>query len=1207
MQITTPRQALSKAYLKSPISRPDIERFKEAFVAMKSRLDKDEQEEHLKNVIRDFLLDAYYKGQYEINVKERKDLVIHNGNKTTDDVAVIIEAKSFKNKAEMVSKESLNKKAMQELLLYYMRERMDKNNIHLKQLIITNAFEWFVFDAVMFEKIVFRNTKFVKEYKEYKNSGSDTRFFYEQIAKPFIDKIEDELTFTYFDIGEYKRIITNEDQKDDRKLVALFKLLSPTHILKLSFANDSNSLNKNFYNELLHIIGLEEVSQKGKKIIQRKAEDKRESASLLENTLNILRYETSIAEAKHYDTALELCITWVNRILFLKLLESQLVKYHQGDTSYQFLKEDLIANYDALNRLFFQVLAVQPNDRRPNIREQYRKIPYLNSSLFEVNEIEARSLKISGLEDDGELSIYSATVLRDSNAKRAKGTMTTLTYLFRFLDAYNFSSDGGEQIQEENKSLINASVLGLIFEKINGYKDGSFFTPGFITMYMSEETIRRAILQKYKEQTDFDSEEWADLKNFIGRPYKKDDLQRHNAIIDDLKICDPAVGSGHFLVSALNEIIAIKSDLGILCDRHYEKLPVIASVDNDELIIINDDRDHELYEYDFRSKLSQQVQEALFYQKQQIIENCLFGVDINPNSVKICRLRLWIELLKNAYYTSASEYTDLETLPNIDINIKCGNSLISRFGLDSDLKPALKKSKFTIDAYKSAVASYKQASDKEEKRAFKELIATIKDDFRSTVSSKEKIDLQKLEGQFFDRFGGNVLIDVELTKAQKAKKDKEQKKLMERIQKKKAEIEDIQNNVIYHNAFEWRFEFPEVLDDEGKYVGFDVVIGNPPYISAMALKKSVSEQEYSYLKSSFLTAKGTVDIYVYFFEQGLKVTKQKGFLAYITPNRFLSASYGRKLREFILNENKFELIGDYSNVEVFKEASTYPVVTLLKKCQEKHSLISYTFNGIGEKVLKRKFDNDTLFMLDEYILGFVLSEKFNVSLKVFSQSDKITEAAKVNATSTTAEAELFHNYIESGKGFKLINTGTIDKYTSLWGIKQLVDKKTKYLNPTLPMNIEVLGPNRYKMYSSPKIIFAKIAIEPEAFYDQDGVFASINTNCLHTFSEDFTPEYLLAWVNSKLYQYSFECLFDGLKMAGGYLLYSAPNISNSYVKRITKKDQEGFVTLVNEITSIKKQDPKADTSALEAEIDRLVYELYELTAEEIALVEEAVG
>jgi adenine-specific DNA-methyltransferase len=184
------------------------------------------------------------------------------------------------------------------------------------------------------------------------------------------------------------------------------------------------------------------------------------------------------------------------------------------------------------------------------------------------------------------------------------------------------------------------------------------------------------------------------------------------------------------LVSALNEMIAVKNDLKILQDREGKRLKEYqVEVVNDELIVT--DEEGELFEYNPTNKESQRIQETLFHEKQTIIENCLFGVDINSNSVKICRLRLWIELLKNAYYKNA---TELETLPNIDINIKCGNSLVSRFAIDADLKQALKKSKWTIDSYRLAVDTYRNAESKEQKREMERLIADIKSDFRSEIS-----------------------------------------------------------------------------------------------------------------------------------------------------------------------------------------------------------------------------------------------------------------------------------------------------------------------------------------------------------------------------------------------------------------------------------------------------------------------------------------
>ncbi|MEM9547324.1 MAG: TaqI-like C-terminal specificity domain-containing protein [Bacteroidota bacterium] len=1203
MSYRSPRQSLSKAYLKSPVSRPEIEQFKTAFVKMQNKIDTDNTEEHLKNNIRDFLLDAYYKGDYEINVKDRTDLVIHNGPKSTDAVGVIIEAKSVKNTAEMISRSELNKKALRELILYYLREREDEKNINVKHLIITNAVEWFVFDENDFEKLIFRNAKFLKQYKEYKSSGKDTKHFYDAIAKPFIETIKEDLSYAYFDVSKYQKVITNTDEKDDVKLVALYKLLSPIHILKKPFSNDSNSLNKDFYNELLHIIGLEEVKEKNKKVIQRKPEDKREPASLVENTINILKYETNVAESKRYETALELCITWINRILFLKLLESQLIKYQKGDKNYEFLNYEKVSDYDTLNRLFFQVLAIKPEDRRPKIKDEYVNVPYLNSSLFEVNTLESNTLRISSLEDSNVLSIYSKTVLTAGKGKRASGTINTLQYLFEFLAAYNFSSEGGEQIQEESKSLINASVLGLIFEKINGYKDGSFFTPGFITMYMCKETIRRAVIQKFKDHTDFDSEDWDELKNFIGRPYKKDELKKYNELIDSLKICDPAVGSGHFLVSALNEIIAIKSELGILWDGNSSKLPVLASVDNDELIFENDNEEHDLYEYDYTSSSSRAIQKAIFEEKQKLIENCLFGVDINPNSVKICRLRLWIELLKNAYYTEESNYTDLETLPNIDINIKCGNSLISRFDLDSDLKPALKKSKFSLDSYKAAVASYKVATNKEAKQEFKRLIEGIKNDFRSEVRSKELLDLQRLEGQFYERFGQATLIDVELSKSEAKKKKKEQEKLMAKIDKKKKDIEEVRNNRIYENAFEWRFEFPEVLNDNGGYEGFDAVIGNPPYIHS---RENFSEDEKSYLYRSYKAIDYQINLYVLFIEKSSEILKNDGFYAMIIPNSLLMVSSTTKIREFLLNEGTLcqvvSLLG-----ESFEGVNVETSIIIGQKANKLDFLDVYMNEGTNIK-----------FHYSKNLARILSSEDFSLNIYSDDETDLLIDRLAFNSykldeiVSIKAGLQAY----EVGKGNP---PQTRDDVTNrIYDRKYKVDENTyPYLNGRDVQRYKILPHSEYLLYGdnlaaprqisifqSPKIIIREITgTYPQsiiAAYTEECVLFNRSNIAINGKGNKFNLKCILGLLNSKLMSFYFK-LNTAKAVRKMFPKVILKDLRNFPIKDMSQHQIDEITSKVDQIIELKNEERITDQ--IEFEIDLITYKIYGLTYQEVVIID----
>lgn len=967
-RILKPRKALNKAFLKVKPNRTEIECFKTNLSQLLDRINDSESEEFHKNLVSDFLKKTYYEPNHFINTKGRNDLVIHNTNSASGTVGVIIEAKKPTNKAEMLTKDKLNAKAFQELVLYYLRERITQKNIEIKYLIATNINEWFIFDATLFDRLFAQNKNLVKQFNDFecgRLADTKTDFFYKQVAEPFIAEIKHDIEFTYFDIRDYEKPLRNADKKDDNQLIALFKLLSPEHLLKLPFANDSNSLDKRFYGELLHIIGLTETKDGSKKLIERNKDGERNTGSFLENAIiqldsldkisrleNPSRFGSNLQE-RLFNVGLELSITWINRILFLKLLEAQLITYHKGDKSYEFLSFDKIKDYDDLNSLFFQVLARKQNERNEDVKTLFTKVPYLNSSLFEPTEIEHTTLFISNLRNDKTLPLYSQTVLKDSTGKKRTGNINPLEYLFEFLNAYDFTSEGSEEIQEDNKTLINASVLGLIFEKINGYKDGSFFTPGFITMYMCRETIRKAVVQKFNETKKWNCTDIHSLYNKI------DDQKEANKIINDLKICDPAVGSGHFLVSALNEMIAIKSDLKILQDREGRRLKEYHfEVVNDELIVT--DEDGELFEYNPTNKESQRIQETLFHEKQTIIENCLFGVDLNPNSVKICRLRLWIELLKNAYYIDDSLRANnntpiLQTLPNIDINIKCGNSLISRFALDADLKQALKKSasKWTIDSYRLAVDTYRNAQSKEQKREMERLINEIKTNFRSEISANDpKVKkLYKLNGDLFQMTNQTTLF--ELSKKEKAEWNTKLTKLTTETKKLEAEIEEIKGNKIYENAFEWRFEFPEVLDDNGDFVGFDVVIGNPPYI-----KEYEGKEIFDGLRSNEVY-QGKMDIWYMFASDGIKLLKQKGILNFIAPNNWITNAGAGKFRNIILRNTKMVSLIDFGSFMVFDTASIQTMILFLQKDKTDNYTLKYRKLTIEKPIL-----NDALLLIN---------------------------------------------------------------------------------------------------------------------------------------------------------------------------------------------------------------------------------------------------
>ncbi len=1395
-----PRKALNKAFLKVKPNRTEIEGFKTNLITLLNRTNDTESEEFHKNLVSDFLKDTYYKQNHFINTKGRNDLVIHNGTNATSAVGVILEAKKPTNKSEMVTSDRINTKAFQELVLYYLRERITHKNLEVKHLVITNINEWFIFDATLFDSLFAQNKNLVKQFNDFESgrlADSKTDFFYKQIAEPFIDSITTEIEFTYFNIQDFQKPLRNADKADDNSLIALFKLLSPEHLLKLPFTNDSNSLDKRFYSELLHIIGLTETKEGSKKLIGRNKAGERNTGSILENAMVQLDSLDKLSrldrpnqfgdspEEKLFNVALELSITWINRILFLKLLEAQLITYHkaEGVADYRFLTIDKIRNYDDLNSLFFQVLARKHNERNEDVKQLFKKVPYLNSSLFEPTDMEQVTLFISNLKDDKTIPIISSTVLKDQQGKKRTGNLSTLEYLFEFLNAYDFSSEGSEEIQEDNKTLINASVLGLIFEKINGYKDGSFFTPGFITMYMCRETIRRAVVQKFNESSLIPEGEIKSIDAIYELIPRQISRKQANEIVNSIKICDPAVGSGHFLVSALNELIAVKNDLKILEDREGKSLHRYeVEVVNDELIVT--DEDGELFDYNPNNKESQRIQETLFHEKQTLIENCLFGVDINSNSVKICRLRLWIELLKNAYYIQSSSpklgevsayggqrgqeqinnlpylktfrkelrntltpaeaklwtllkgrglegrkfrrqhsvanyildfycpeenlaieldgqghfeasqaeydqdrdlfleafgirvlrfenkwvwdnpeellneiknyfgkqppkssppfeggvarrvgvvenytqlpnssspdkgrwpptadggvtnytqpprqpladtppskggepFLELQTLPNIDINIKCGNSLVSRFAIDADLKQALKKSKWSIDSYRLAVATYRNAINKEQKREMERLIAAIKSDFRSEISLNDpKVKrLRKLSGELFQLTNQQQLF--EMSKKEKAAWNKKVQQITQETKKLELEIEEIKANKIFENAFEWRFEFPEVLNDDGDFVGFDVVIGNPPYGRYLDIDEKLKE----HLKSRNLYGP-TGDIAEFFIRLvSLGLLKKTNFaFSFIVPKGLSYVSSWSEIRNILLN--KIFINQAIDTGRSFDEAAYEMMIFIASS--EKQEVVRV--GSISENHFESSLLNVETYKNGVFFFG-IPKNSLSIAEKIIKNSKPVQHYYEY----WYGKGGMTPKVNRKGIGYKVL-TG---KETQRYFIKDIHEKwflEEKYLN-----EIDIRRANKRKVVVQD--IVAHITkpvprIKLAATIDYQNQFC-LNTVMCFSAKGELSNEFLVGLINSSLmsfffYYFIYNQAIRTMHFMPGYA--DKVPISNNLLKSVLIEE------LVTEILSNKIQNPETDTTSLENQIDQLVYQLYELTEEEIAIIESA--
>jgi hypothetical protein len=1176
-----PQKVLNQAFRKERITQSEIDTFKKNLKILFEALDAQpkEQEEHYKNIVTAFLKDTFYKADYQINTKQNLDLVIRMGKKNKDNVAVIFETKK-PNSLEMISNTRPNVKALHQLIFYYLQERIEDKNIEIRHLIITDIYNWYIFDENWFDKNIYQNPAFIKGYEQVKLRRKDTDFFYNQVAKPLLEALEVELKVPFFNLNDFKTIVFEQNSVEDSKLIALYKILSPTHLIKLPFANDSNQLDKHFYSELLHLIGLEEVKEGSKKLIQRKVN--RNEFSLLENTISKIENRGYL---QPYPMALELCITWVNRVLFLKLLEAQLVTYHKGNKDYCFLNPTVIQDYSRLNKLFFEVLAERTETRKGKTQLEFEKIPYLNSSLFELTPLE-HIITMNDLDRDETMPIADNTVLKDLQGKPKTGELPTLDYLLTFLDSYDFASEGSEGIQPLKRTLINASVLGLIFEKINGYKDGSFFTPGFITMYMSRETIRRAVIQKFKDSQLPHFQQvrtMEDLKEAIT------DRKQANDWMNELKICDPAVGSGHFLVSALNEIIAIKADLGILSFRDGKRLQNFEIfVQNDELIVTDEDTgaifQYYVNEKGIPPKEVQRVQEMLFHEKQTIIENCLFGVDINPNSVKICRLRLWIELLKNAYYTESSGFKALETLPNIDINIKKGNSLISRFKLQDDLSEVFKKQKFSYHAYRKAVENYKNTNSKPAKAALSTFIDEIKAEFQTVFHKniKEFKDFARLKGQLYmlrtqgDIFGQGVDVEAE-------------ERLEKLVEQAQWNVKAIQENGVYQDAFEWRFEFPEILDKNGVFVGFDVVIGNPPYIPL----EHFTEVEKHEFRKKYVVLERKYESSVLFMLESFNLSNENGYLSFIAPLTWQTGENYSKFRNFLYKTYGVELIVNLP-FNIFEDAYVDTAIYILAK-KTKSEFKFFAFDKKAKEVcfetapfrmmkLQDLATNDYKIILDDFTeqLLLKLATNYFISLGEITKSTQGLSASNFEKSVQTSEMDTYP-FLEKGNVYNYqlvmerIFQTTLQHKPSL---KQFYEAEPKILIRRI-----INRQNRLSVgFTAQKIIFKK-DINP---------FIPTNSN--------FSASFLLGVMASKLISFIY-LKISVIATKDDFRQTTLSELRRIPIPKVPLSEQQPIIEHVEKILALKKAQPSQSTTDLEKEIDKMVYVLYGLTASEIEVIE----
>ncbi|GAA9642632.1 class I SAM-dependent DNA methyltransferase [Helicobacter pylori] len=1178
-----PLKDFIKKYNPQEPKKEIIENFEKEINSLLENAKRQDGEEFQKNEINKFLKNTY---GYDCNTYEKVDSAIYVDGKAW----VLIEVKALNNRNEFPKdRENPLSKAFCQMVFYFLKEI--ENNNSLKHAIICNAHEFFLFDCKDLLNLFQNDKEITKLHKNCtSNEGTDptTKRFYSDLEEYLKKDFKGKLRYTYFNLS-------SDDPKE-----LIYQVLSHEVLLKQKKTLDVNTLNKDFYEELLYILGLEEQNEKGK-ILIKQSRTKNSLSDALKKEYNNLNDEEVMA----------LLIAWNNRILFLRLLESLLISFEHFEKP--FLTTENFNDFNALNTLFFEVLAKKNNEREIKEDKILEKIPYLNSSLFDKTPLESKGHEIKLL-DNKKLEIYKNSVLKKHEDYQKQKDLPLLKYLFEFLRVYDFTTTPKDIKDNQNKSesrLINPSVLGLVFEKLNGYKEGSFYTPSFITSYMCSESITPIVLDKFNQKYNIECKDLEELKNYLKNDsYKEDKCKEYLQLLLTLRVCDPAVGSGHFLVSALNEMVLIAYRLGLIASLYRHSL----RLENDEIIIIHTPTGG-IFNYTkahSENDPHHQIQKELFELKKSIIENCLFGVDINPNSCEITKLRLWIELLKYSYYIfEEGKNTDaLETLPNIDINIKCGNSLISRFSLHDNLKkiPNIKKK---IQEYKDLVAQYKDPNPlfPLNKTDLTNKIQDLKTTFSLELKDpKTKAELEKAIEKHIKKYNFFALDDKSLLDGLNyfipnlfgalklsPKEEEEAFASYGRIRALRKKLDDALSGGEYQNAFEWRFEFPEVLDDEGNFLGFDCIIGNPPY---MQVKKGL----YSSIFYPFSEGKdiGKQNTYKVFIELGFNLTKQKGLISLITQSSIMCDCSAQFTRELLLKYCQIHYFVEFNKKQKLFSNVIQGVCILefLKDRPNKEHAFKIAINNTQIQMNQIQYEqikqDEILKFFPLYEIPLIKSGEMEIVRKI--KTDKILlrdllEKSLQGNINTIHLKDIQDQKETNGRIYKGANChryflDTQYLFAKDNQITQQIFEKNYYQNIIVTQNITGTS-DAYRIHAN--LIEVK---------NQEMLF--LDTCNLSYCKEREHAKFLVGLLNSRL----LDWLFRKTSTNNHVNLYELETLP---IPQITKSNQptaDKIIALVDKILALKEKDPKANTQELEKEIDALVYQLYHLTDEEIKIIED---
>ena len=1006
--------------------------------------------------------------------------------------------------------------------------------------------------------------------------------------------------------------------------------------------------------------------------------------------------------------------------LFFATLNTEM-KSENRSFSFQNNESYLVAKYRYKN--YFK-------NAEDNVKELFTDVPFLNGGLFDFLDKENPEDKTNPIRidwfsdpDPSKPKYYRENALKvpdflffgkETNESEllnkvydTKNQTYTVKGLINILKSYKFTVEENTPIDIE--VALDPELLGKVFENLLAYYNpetgktarknlGAFYTPREIVNYMVDESLKAYLKQKlpmFEEPDNISIDEKLNQLfeyNELANPFDNETTIYLISALNQIKVLDPACGSGAFPMGVLQKIVYIlsKLDPDNILWKHEQKEKVIGlkieELKKDKELVKNISdkqfREHAIKEADTRIKeieteFDNQFRNPDYLRKLYIIQDAIYGVDIQPIAVQISKLRFFLSLIIEQLGNPKEYNRGYVPLPNLETKFVSANTLI---GLDKPAQQTLKS--MEIAKLETEIKEIRKkhffAKDRKEKRTIqkqdqqkrKEIAAQLKNEGWQNKMAEQLAGWnpydQNQTADFFDTewmFGlnkngnsesneikilnlqieaTNKQIDVLNLSLQNVKLEhiiKLQFKIVDnQILLIKKEIENVRKSIentfgkidtkiesIVSETMNYDYlissinarikELNKKIDvislklkpaSENPTGYFDIVIGNPPYISGLEASKIIDENIRSHYKLQFESAKGTYDIYILFFEKGLKLLNTNAILTYITPSKFLSANYAIDFRKFVIKKYSLDKIIDFSVHRVFESAAVSTIVSMFsnKKQIAQIETIFAKNKDLTEKIQYLN-NNKVLTYYPENLWGMLLSENINIVNKIIDKSSFLENFAEINACTTANEAEKFEKLLQDDFDkhcIKFVNNGSIDRYVSMWGVKPI--KKTM-LKPYLDLK-KIKNNRREKMFLKPKLIFVKLSKKPEILIDYKGEYASANTNMVYDV-KNYNLKFLGGYFNSKLFDFIYGTLFGGLSMFGTYQ-FQAPQIRICPIPKIYEKAQEPFVKLVDRILTKKEKTCQSsvidtDTSAIEREMDELFFKFYNLTYEDVKVIE----